>query len=55
LPATPIDNPQISSISAVINPKKTEYYYYLHDTTTGKIYYARTNEEHNQNKKLYIK
>lgn len=50
LPKTPIDNPQISSISAVINPKKTEYYYYLHDITTWKIYYARTNEEHNANK-----
>jgi cell division protein YceG involved in septum cleavage len=30
LPKTPINNPTISSIKAVINPTKTEYYYYLH-------------------------
>lgn len=55
LPKTPINNPNIESIKASLNPKHTQYWYYLHDTQTGQIYYARTNEEHNQNKKLYIK
>jgi UPF0755 protein len=53
LPKTPINNPSVSSIEATLNPEKTEYYYYLH----GKdwvIHYAKTNEEHNQNK-VYLK
>ncbi len=55
LPKTPINNPQITSIQAVISPKETPYYYYLHNIQTGKIYYARTNDEHNRNKALYLK
>lgn len=54
LPKTPICNPSFESVSAVINSKNTPYYYYLHDTTTGKVYYGRTNEEHVANKK-YLK
>jgi cell division protein YceG involved in septum cleavage len=34
LPKTPINNPTISSITAVLNPKQSPYYYYLHDTKT---------------------
>lgn len=54
LPKTPINNPNIESIKAVLNPKSTPYYYYLHDSN-GKVYYARTNEEHVRNKNLYLK
>jgi len=54
LPKTPINNPSLESIKAVLNPKSTPYYYYLHDKN-GKIYYARTNEEHVRNKNLYLK
>jgi UPF0755 protein len=55
LPKTPINNPSISSINAVLNSKKTPYYFYLHDTKTGQIYYATTNDEHNRNKALYMR
>lgn len=55
LPPTPIWNPSFETINSLVNYKKTPYYYYLHDTDTGKIYYAETNEEHNENRSLYIK
>ncbi|MDQ7022111.1 MAG: endolytic transglycosylase MltG [Candidatus Gracilibacteria bacterium] len=51
LPKTPIGNPQFSSITAVVNPNITEYWFYLHNTNTGKIYYGKTNAEHEANKK----
>ncbi len=51
LPKTPICNPQFSSIKAVIYPKKSPYWFYLHNTKTGKIYYSKTNAEHEANKK----
>lgn len=54
LPKTPINNPSYSTIKAVLNPIKTDYFYYLHDDT-WKIHYRKTLEEHNKNKKLYIK
>jgi len=55
LPKTPINNPNIESIKASLNPKYTQYWYYLHDIQTWQIYYAKTNEEHVRNKRLYIK
>ncbi|MDD3144962.1 MAG: endolytic transglycosylase MltG [Candidatus Gracilibacteria bacterium] len=51
LPKTPIGNPSYETINATLNDKKTSYWFYLHDTKTGKIYYAETNEEHENNKK----
>lgn len=54
LPKTPINNPHIESIKASLNPHNTEYWYYLHDNN-GKVYYANSNEDHNRNKRLYIK
>lgn len=35
LPPTPICNPGIASINAVLNPESTGYYYYALDTATG--------------------
>ncbi len=55
LPKTPISNPSIDTIISVINYTKTPYYYYLHDIKTWHIYYAKTLEEHNINKRKYIK
>jgi UPF0755 protein len=55
LPAGPIWNPSFESINATINSKDSEYYYYLHDTLTGQIYYGRTNAEHDRNKQLYLR
>lgn len=55
LPKTPIWNPQFSSINAVINPNDTEFWFYLHNTNSGKIYYWKTNAEHEANKKYLYK
>ncbi len=54
LPKTPIWNPQLSSVEAVVNPKDTPHWFYLHNTNTGKIYYATTNAEHEANKANYL-
>lgn len=54
LPKTPISNPSIISIKAVLFPKESPYYYYLHDND-WKIHYARTNQEHIENKNKYVK
>lgn len=53
LPPTPIANPSLSSISAVIYPMVSPYLYYLHDGD-GKIHYAETLEGHNENIRRYL-
>jgi UPF0755 protein len=53
LPPTAIGNPGIKALNAALNPKKSKYYYYLHDPS-GNIHYAQTNNEHNQNKRKYL-
>ena len=55
LPKTPIWNPSFETINATLNSKDTPYYFYLHDTGTGKIYYWKTNAEHEQNKRFYLR
>lgn len=54
LPPTPISNPGLESIEAAIYPKDSPYLYFLtgHD---GKMYYARTFDEHKQNRQKYLK
>ncbi len=56
LPPTPICNPGIEAIKAVIYPAKTEYFYFL-TTQDGekKTYFSKTYEEHLQNKATYLK
>ena len=54
LPPTPICNPGLASLIAAFRPAETPYYFYLHDAD-GTIHYAQTNEEHEQNKVLYLK
>lgn len=49
LPPGPVGNPGEDSINAVLNPKKTDYFYFLTDKA-GKVYYARTLEEHAANR-----
>ena len=41
------------TIEATLNDKKTEYWYYLHDLS-GKIYYWKTDAEHEANKKNFM-
>jgi len=55
LPAGPIGNPSEETIKATLFPEQTDYYYYLHDTQTGQIYYGKTNAEHEENKRLYLR
>jgi len=55
LPAGPIWNPSEVTIKATLFPKDTDYYYYLHDTQTGQIYYWITNADHERNKRLYLR
>jgi UPF0755 protein len=50
-PPTPITNPGLDSILAAANPIASDYLFYLSDTR-GNMYYARTFEEHRENRKF---
>lgn len=49
LPAGPICNPGMAAINAVLNPKKTDYYYFCNNLKTGETFYAKTLDEHEEN------
>ena len=51
LPASPICNPGLAAIKAVLNPAKTDYYYFCNNLNTGETFFGRTLEEHNANLK----
>lgn len=53
LPPTPIANPGIDSIEAALYPRETKNVYYLSDKN-GKVYYAKTFQEHQQNRENYL-
>lgn len=46
LPVGPICNPGIDSIKAALNPSTTDYLYFVADKN-GKVYFAKTDSEHN--------
>ena len=54
LPPTPICNPGLSTIRAVLNPTQTDYWYYLSDENNI-VHFAKTLEEHQQNIVRYLK
>lgn len=54
LPPGPIGNPGLAMIESAMNPEKSPYLYYLHDNS-GKVYYAKTHDEHVRNKNRYLK
>lgn len=54
LPPSPISNPGRDALSAAINPAQTTAMYYLHDPS-GKIHFADTLQQHNQNVCVYLK
>jgi len=54
LPPTPICNPGLESILAVIYPKETDYWYYL-TTPEGKTIFSKTFLEHKIAKEKYLK
>lgn len=52
LPPGPISNPGLESLRAAASPVQTDYLYYLHDKN-GKIRYAKTLAQHNENIKIF--
>lgn len=48
LPPAPICSPGLAAISAVAFPKETPYWYYVSDSK-GRMFYAETLDEHNEN------
>lgn len=50
LPPGAISNPGIEAIDAVINPAQTDYYFFRAHLELGKTLFAKTNEEHENNK-----
>ena len=42
----PFNNPSLDSISAVLNPIKSNYLYFVANLKTGKVYYNENYEEH---------
>lgn len=53
LPPTPISNPGLTALEAVLNPLQTDYLYYVSDAT-GKLHFAKTVDEHNANVAKYM-
>lgn len=53
LPPTPIANPGQSAIRAAIEPKKTQYLYYL-SARTGETMFSKTFDEHNIKRAKYL-
>ncbi len=54
LPPRPICNPGLEAITASLNPRSTEYLFYIHDKQ-GNVHFARTLEEHNNNINRYLR
>ncbi len=53
LPPGPIANPGLDSIEAVLNPTKTDYFYFF-TGKDGKTYFSKTAEEHEAKKAKYL-
>ncbi len=55
LPAGPISNPGIDSITAAVYPTKTEYLYYLSASGSGRTIFSKTFEQHNIARAQYLR
>ncbi len=55
LPPGPIANPGLIAIEAAIYPVKTDYFYFLTPLDGSRVYYAKTYQEHLNNKYKYLK
>lgn len=54
LPPHPICNPGLDSIKAALLPAKSNYIYYINDST-GKLHFAENLTQHNKNIQKYLK
>lgn len=54
LPPGPISNPGIGSIKAALNPKETDYKYFLANPETGETLFSKTSKEHNKKIEKYL-
>ena len=45
----PVGSPSLDAIEASVNPTKSEYLYFVANVEDGKVYFATTKEEHDQN------
>ena len=54
LPPTPIGNPGLDAIMAVLEPTTTDYVYYITDSE-GTFHYAKNFDEHRRNVELYLR
>jgi UPF0755 protein len=52
LPAGAIGSPGLAAIKAVLYPAKTDYYFFFSDINTGKTYFNKTYEDHEETIKL---
>lgn len=50
----PFDNPSQEAILAVLDPTDNDYVYFVADISTGKVYYAKTYEEHMELVEKYV-
>lgn len=54
LPPTPIGNPGLTALEAVVTPQTSDYFYYL-TAPDGTFHYAKTLAEHNANIEHYLR
>jgi UPF0755 protein len=54
LPTGAIASPGVSAIEAVLEPEGSPYLFYLSDPDTKKTIFAKTLEEHNTNRAMYL-
>lgn len=50
----PFDNPSQEAILVVLDPTENDYIYFVADISTGKVYYAKTYEEHMELVEKYV-
>lgn len=54
LPPGPIANPGITAIQAVLNPKQSDYFYYLSTRDGSQMIFSKTAAEHAVNRRKYL-
>lgn len=55
LPPAPIANPGKEAIVAARNPQPSKFLYYISNPKTGRIVFAQTLDEHNENRFKYLR